>query len=141
LTASGEDIVRQAQKANLNFSINIMAMDYGSDYADNMGEYAISASNSLFNFLKTLYPQKTDAQIWKMVEVTPMIGVNDVNVEQFTLADVDTLRNFAAQKGINALSMWSVARDNPCAEQWASPICSGRNLQTRPYEFSMKFMG
>lgn len=140
LTASGEEIVRQAQKANLDFSVNIMAMDYGPAYPNGMGDYAVLAANNLFNFLKSIYASKNDEQIWNMVEVTPMIGVNDVSVEQFTLGDVDILRGFAKQKHLAALSMWSVARDNPCADQWASPTCSGRNLQTQPYEFEKRFL-
>ncbi|EKD53727.1 MAG: hypothetical protein ACD_60C00159G0007 [uncultured bacterium] len=140
LTAAGQDIVNQATAAHLNYSVNIMAMDYGPAYTNDMGQYAIQAATNLFEFLKTLYPEKTDANLWQMVEVTPMIGVNDVNVEQFTLTNVDTLRNFANQNNIGGLSMWSVARDNPCADKWASPICSGNNLQSKPYEFSERFM-
>lgn len=141
LTAEGQNIVKQAHAANLQFTVNIMAMDYGPAYPNDMGAYAVQAATSLHTFLKTLYPQKPDADVWKMVEVTPMIGVNDVNVEQFTLANVDTLRNFANQNHMGALSMWSINRDKPCADKWASPLCSGNNLQTKPYEFSMRFLG
>lgn len=140
LTASGQDVVAQAKANDLNYSVNIMAMDYGPAYVNDMGQYAIQASTNLFNFLKGLYPTKSDSALWQMVEVTPMIGVNDVNVEQFTLANVDTLRNFAQQNNLGLLSMWSIARDNPCADKWASPICSGNNLQSKPYEFSQRFM-
>lgn len=140
LTSSGKDVVKQAQSAGLNFSVNIMAMDYGPAFTNDMGEYAIQAATNLFQFLKQLYPTKLDAEIWKMIEVTPMIGVNDVNVEQFTLGNVDTLRHFAELNNIGSLAMWSVARDNPCADKWASPICSGNNLQSKPYEFSERFL-
>jgi len=139
LTASGQDIVRQAQTAGLNFTVNIMAMDYGPAYPNDMGQYAIQAATNLFTFLKNLYPQKADNDIWSMIEITPMIGVNDVSVEQFTLSNVDTLRNFANQNKIGGLAMWSVARDNPCADKWASPTCSGNNLQSQPYDFMKRF--
>lgn len=140
LTASGQDVVNQAKAAALNYSVNIMAMDYGPGYVNDMGQYAIQAATNLFTFLKELYPTKPDSELWQMVEVTPMIGVNDVNVEQFTLENVDTLRNFAHKNNLGSLSLWSVARDNPCADKWASPICSGNNLQSKPYEFSQRFM-
>jgi hypothetical protein len=87
-----------------------------------------------------MYPEKSDSALWKMVEVTPMIGVNDVNVEQFTLKNVDTLRNFADKNHLGSLSMWSISRDKPCADKWASPTCSGNNLQSKAYEFSQRFM-
>jgi chitinase len=140
LTTAGEDVVKQAKTADINYAINIMAMDYGPAYVNDMGQYAIQAATNLFNFLKGLYPTKSDAALWQMVEVTPMIGVNDVNVEQFTLGNVDTLRNFAQQNHLGTLSIWSIARDNPCSDKWASPICSGNNLQSKPYEFSERFM-
>jgi chitinase len=140
LVDSGKELVKQAHAAGLKFSVNIMAMDYGPAYPNDMGEYAIQAAKNLRDFLKQLYPEKSDADLWQMIEVTPMIGVNDVNVEQFTLNNVDTLRQFAAQNNLSSLSMWSIARDNPCADKWASPTCSGNNLQTTPYEFSRRFL-
>lgn len=140
LTYSGQDILQQAQASSLNFSVNIMAMDYGPGYSSDMGQYAIEASKNLFTFLQKLYPKKSDVEVWRMIEVTPMIGVNDVNVEQFTLENVDTLARFAQQNHLGGLSLWSIARDNPCADKWASNICSGNNLQSKPYEFSQRFL-
>lgn len=140
LTASGQDVVKQAKAQGLHYAVNIMAMDFGPAYVNDMGQYAIQATTNLFNFLKSLYSEKSDTALWQMIEVTPMIGVNDVNVEQFTLANVDTLRNFAQLNHLGALSMWSLARDMPCADRWASPVCSGNNLQIKPYEFAQRFI-
>lgn len=140
LTGEGQGVVSQAKAHDLNYAVNIMAMDYGPAYVNDMGQYAIQASTNLFNFLKSLYPAKAEAELWKMVEVTPMIGVNDVSVEQFTLTDVDTLVNFAKTNHLGMVSMWSVARDNPCADKWASAVCSGNNLQSTPYEFARRFI-
>lgn len=142
LTYSGQDIVKQASDANLQFTVNIMAMDYGPSYVTKtMGEYAVDAATNLSTYLKTIYPKKSEAQIWKMIEVTPMIGVNDVNVEKFTLRDADFLKKFADMNGLGGVSMWSLNRDLPCSDKWTSPTCSGENLQTKPYEFSMHFSG
>lgn len=140
LTTLGENIIKQAQTAGLHFTVNIMTMDYGDAYRGDMGDYAISAATQVFNFLQALYPQLSSAEIWKKIEITPMIGVNDVTVEQFTLANVDTLRHFATEKQLHGLAMWSIARDHPCSDKWTSPICSGNNLQTVPYEFSKRFL-
>ncbi|KTD74661.1 chitinase [Legionella waltersii] len=135
LTSVGEDIVRAAKQKGLNFHVNIMAMDYGPVYAGDMGEYAISAATQLHRFLQQLYPEQKSESIWEMVEVTPMIGVNDVNVEQFTLFNADQLRLFAQSKHLGGLAMWSLTRDKPCADLWASPVCSGNNLQSHDFEF------
>ncbi len=140
LVDAGKEIVKQAKANNLNFSVNIMAMDYGPDYIDDMGQYAIQAATNLFTFLRELYPTKSDSALWQMIGVTPMIGVNDISTEQFTLTNVDTLRHFAQQNNLKSLSMWSIARDKPCADKWTSSICSSNNLQSKPYEFSQHFM-
>ena len=134
LTYEGKNIIEQAKKANLQFNVNIMAMDYGPSYNGDMGAYAIQAATSLHDYLKTMYPQQSDTDVWKRIEVTPMIGVNDVNIEQFTLENARVLKQFAIEHQVG-LSMWSIARDKPCADQWASPICSGRGLQKVEYEF------
>lgn len=140
LVYAGKNLVNLAKEAQLNFSVNIMTMDYGPSYQGDMGQYAIQAATNLFNFLKELYSGKSDAALWKMIEITPMIGVNDVSVEQFTLANADSLRVFASQKHIGQLSMWSITRDAPCADTRASSYCSGNSLQTKIYEFSLHFM-
>lgn len=136
LTSVGEDIVRAAKSKDLNFHVNIMAMDYGPVYAGDMGEYAVSAATELHHFLERLYPNSKAESLWEMVEVTPMIGVNDVHVEQFTLFNADRLKQFAQSKHLGGIAMWSLSRDKPCADIWASPICSGNNLQTYEFEFA-----
>jgi chitinase len=139
LTAQGKSIIEAAKGAGLNFHVNIMAMDYGPAYAGDMGEYAIQAATALHDYLHTLYPSQSEANIWPLIEVTPMIGVNDVNVEQFTLQNADRLAQFAKEKQLGMLSMWSIARDKPCADKWASPTCSGNNLQLSDFEFTKHF--
>jgi chitinase len=141
LTGAGQEVVKQAKAALVtSFQVNIMAMDYGPAYINDMGQYAIDAATSLFNFLKTVYPELADAVIWQRIEVTPMIGVNDVNVEQFSLADADLLRNFAIKNKLWGLAIWSANRDYPCADKSASNTCSGNNLQSVPYEFARHFL-
>jgi chitinase len=141
LISTGEDVLRQAAAAKLHYTVNIMAMDYGDGYNNDMGQYAIQASSSLFEFLKGLYPLALDEDLWKMIEVTPMIGLNDVSIEKFTLDNVDALRQFAMSKHLGGLHMWSLSRDKPCADLSASNICSGNMLQKNDYDFSMHFMG
>lgn len=136
LTQRGKSILEAAQKKGIHFAVNIMAMDYGPAYTGDMGAYAISAANALHDYLKDLYPSKTDNALWAMVGITPMIGVNDVNIEQFTLANAKSLQQFGQTHHIGLLSFWSINRDTPCADKWASPICSGMNLQTKDYEYA-----
>ena len=73
---------------------------------------------------------------WK-IGVTPMIGVNDVSSEVFTLADAQALVNYAqTDANIARLAMWSVARDNgnSAGAHYASPDSSG--IAQQPYAFA-----
>src|SRR5216117_396681 len=93
-----------------------MAMDYGDSAAPNpsgkMGTYAIQAATSLFGQLRGLYgAAPTDAQLWHLIGVTPMVGLNDVTTETFTQQGAQQLLAFARLKGLGELSMWSLNRD------------------------------
>jgi len=119
LTVEGRSVLQSALAHGVVISrVNIMAMDYGASAAPNpqgrMGAYAIAAAESLFLQLQALDgTQKTEAQLWKMVGITPMIGVNDVVTEVFTPQDAQQVLAFAVQHDIGELSMWSVNRDTP----------------------------
>ena len=95
-------------------TVNIMAMDYGSYYDGDMGEYAVAAATATRKQVQAALRIRSEAEAWKAVAVTPMIGVNDVRTEVFSPADAAELRNFAEEKGLGGLSMWSATRDKPC---------------------------
>lgn len=42
-----------------------------------MGDYAIAAAEGLYDDLTTLYPSLTSPQRYRMIGITPMLGVND----------------------------------------------------------------
>ena len=147
LTADGIYVLQSAINAGVEIAgVNIMAMDYGSSAAPNpegkMGQYAIDAGTSLFNQIKTLYgSSKTDAQLWKMVGITPMIGMNDVTTEIFRITDAQQLLAWAQQKNIGMLSIWSGNRDKQCAggEIGSVEITCSSILQS-PYQFTTTFL-
>jgi hypothetical protein len=136
LTADGLQVVRSARDAGVNVDIvNGMAMDYyrAGDY----GDFAVQVANSLFTQLKSLYPSKTDAAIWKMVGVTPMLGQND-DGHIYDKADATQLVNFAKTKHLGMLAFWEVTRDrNAC--NGALYMCT--NIPQAPYDFSKIFAG
>ena len=146
LTADGIKVMRSSINAGVRVTaVNGMAMDYGSWAAPNpvghMGDYAIDVANGLKRQLHSLYPSLTDRSLWKMVGVTPMIGVNDVASEIFLISDAHKLVSFAKIKHLNMLSMWSGGRDKQCsggAKQWADATCS--SIVQRPFEFTQAFI-
>lgn len=114
LVSDGINLLQNAISNGVNVNIvNIMAMDYGSSFdGTKMGQNAVDAATNLHSQLQSLYPNKTSAQLWAMEGITPMTGANDVGGETFTLADAQTVLNFAQQQNVGELAMWSVNRDS-----------------------------
>jgi len=145
LTADGVNIVRSARDNGVDVAVvNVMAMDYGAWAAPNpagqMGTYATQAATGTHDQLRSLYPSRTDAQLWAMVGVTPMIGQNDVGGEVFTTADARQLTDFARTHHLGRLAMWSANRDSQCAQGVTTNVdnlCSG--VLQAPHEFATTF--
>lgn len=104
--------------------VNLMVMDYGgadasvcvvADGQCQMGQSAIQAAMNLHDRWHVPYAN---------IELTPMIGLNDVTVERFTTQDATTVVQWARRDGLSALHYWSYDRDDDCAAGWASPTCN-----------------
>jgi Cellulose binding domain/Glycosyl hydrolases family 18 len=135
LDANGLNVVTSAKNAGVNVDIvNVMAMDYyqnGVDY----GQAALQAAQATHDQLKTLYPAKTDAQLWAMVGVTPMIGQND-DKNIYSEADAQELVTFAKQHHLGELAFWEETRDaNACT----GALYKCTNVPQQPYDFSKIF--
>jgi chitinase len=105
----------------------MMTFDYYDNAAHNMATDTQTSANGLVSQLKALYPGKTTAQLWAMVGIIEMIGVDDFGpAETFTLANAQTVTNWAKAQGIAALSFWALQRDNGgCPGGAAADNCSG----------------
>jgi cell division septation protein DedD len=127
LTQDGINLLSGAKANGVNIhAVNIMAMDYGASFTGDMGQYAIDGATATQAQVKSVLGISDDAA-WKKIAVTPMIGVNDVATETFTVADATQLVSFARTKGLAWLSMWSATRDKQCAggaQSWADATCS-----------------
>lgn len=136
LTADGLNVVRSARDAGVTIEVvNVMAMDYYRDV--DYGNAAVQAATSTFNQLKVLYPGRTDAQVWKMVGVTPMIGQND-DSHVYNQDDARQLVTFARSNHLGLLAFWEVTRDrNACS----GPLYKCTNIPQSPYDFSKIFAG
>jgi chitinase len=121
LTPDGLGVIASALAHGVEIAgVNVMAMDYGDSAAPapegRMGAYAIQAGQSLHSQLRALYAEHgefpSDADLWSMVGITPMIGQNDVPSERFYQADARELLTFAESHALGLLSFWSANRDN-----------------------------
>ncbi|MBV8762865.1 MAG: glycosyl hydrolase, partial [Deltaproteobacteria bacterium] len=105
-------------------TVALMTMDYGSPSAGvcvvangacDMGQSALQAAYNLHDHWNIP---------WANIELTPMIGGNDVSGEQFTLQDADEVAMFAIAKGLAGVHYWSYDRDVDCPAGAASPTCN-----------------
>ncbi len=143
LTADGLYVIQSALKYGVKIStVNVMAMDYGDgaapDPAGQMGTYAIDSAKSTESQLSGLYGTTlTTSQLWEMMGVTPMIGVNDQSDEVFEPTDASQLLAFAESVGMGEISMWSLARDqeDPAGALSYAEDDSSSIVQS-PFEFS-----
>ncbi|WP_371497290.1 cellulose binding domain-containing protein [Kitasatospora sp. NBC_00374] len=141
LTQDGINLVAGAKSAGVEIgAVNIMAMDFGDGVAPNpqgrMGKYAIDAATATQAQVKSVLGV-SDSAAWGKVAVTPMIGVNDVATEVFTVADATQLADFAKTKHLAWLSMWSGTRDKACpggAKGFADATCS--SIAQQPLDFT-----
>ncbi|MGC4946419.1 cellulose binding domain-containing protein [Streptomyces sp. DT224] len=140
LTQPGVDLLADAKKSGVDVgAVNIMAMDYGASYSGDMGTYAVQAASATQAQIKGVLGL-SDAEAWKAVAVTPMIGVNDVSTEVFEVEDATQLVAFAKEKGLARLAMWSGTRDKECAggaKPTADASCS--SIAQEPLAFTKAF--
>ncbi|MEU6283261.1 cellulose binding domain-containing protein [Streptomyces sp. NPDC047028] len=134
LTSDGLNVVKAARDAGVDLDlVNVMAMDYyrSTDY----GDAAVQAAQSTFTQLKSLYPAKSDAQLWAMLGVTPMLGQND-DGHVYDQADARQLVAFAQGKHLGELAFWEATRDrNACT----GALYKCTNIPQSPYEFAKIF--
>jgi hypothetical protein len=105
-------------------TVNLLTMDYGgpspgvcvvADGKCDMGQSAIQAAYNLHDHWGV--PMAN-------IELTPMIGGNDVQTNVFTLQDTDEMTHFAITNKLAGVHYWSYDRDIDCPPGSASPTCN-----------------
>ena len=136
LTVDGVNVVKSAKSAGVNVDlVNIMAMDYGRAGQD-YGNLAIQAVKSTKDQIKSIYGN-SDAAAFKMIGVTPMLGVND-DQGVFGLSDAKDLVAFANANHVGYMSFWEMNRDkNACN----GALFQCTNVSQTAFEFSKIFAG
>ena len=136
----GNEVVQAVRGSSLsNYVINLMTMDFGSASSSvcvvvsgscEMAQSAIQAVTNL---------EHTYGIPASKIAVTPMIGMNDNTSETFTAGDVNTLTSYAASNGLAGLHFWSLDRDTPCSDTYASPTCDSVS-STTPLQYTNNFL-
>jgi chitinase len=117
LNVTGEAVLAAARRIGLqDFVLNLMVMDYGANDPKvcvvrekrcDMGASALQAARNVHEKYKLPYAQ---------IELTPMIGMNDVVENVFTLDDARTVAAGVRAQRMAGLHFWSLDRDKPCAQ-------------------------
>ncbi|MFJ4783351.1 hydrolase [Streptomyces sp. NPDC088794] len=130
LDSDGVALLESANKYDVQVSsVNLMTMNYGESYDGDMGDYAVTSAKAAHAQLEKVFGL-SDADAWRGMALTSMIGVNDVDGETLTLSDAADVRAFAEEKEIAWVSMWSTFRDQQCEDgsagaDDAATDCSG----------------
>ncbi|MEU5772605.1 chitinase [Streptomyces venezuelae] len=140
LAPSGLAVLKSAVANGARVDVaNLMTFDYYDNAAHDMAQDTKTAAQGLYDQLAKLYPGKTPAQLWGMIGITEMPGVDDFGpAETFTLANARQVYDWAVAKGINMISFWALQRDNGgCPGGAAADNCSG--IEQNTWDFSRIF--
>lgn len=142
LNGEGEAILAALRRNGVReFTFNLMVMDYGPGAPAScvqkrggvcdMGKSALQAARNV---------SEKYALPLSQIELTAMIGVNDVVSNVFTLADARLLAAAAKKMRLAGLHYWSLDRDQPCSVPTpaASATCSGLPLAAGAYNRAMR---
>ncbi|MFI9815719.1 cellulose binding domain-containing protein [Saccharothrix variisporea] len=131
-------ILQNAAAKGLTVLVNPMTMEFGTSKPD-WGDAVIAAAESSLRQMKQIWPGKSDAELKRLLGVTPMIGRN-FNGKVFTQDHARKLVTWANTNRIGLLGFWSVGRDNgSCPGGGVSPTCS--SIAQSQYEFTTLFKG
>ncbi|MFJ8827050.1 chitinase [Streptomyces sp. NPDC102467] len=140
LAAGGLAVLKNAVTNGARVDVaNIMTFDYYDNASHDMAADTKTAAQGLYDQLAKLYPSKTAAQLWGMIGVTEMPGVDDFGpAETLSLANAKQVYDWAVAKGINMISFWALQRDNgSCPGGAAADGCSG--IAQNTWDFSHIF--
>ncbi len=108
-------------------AVNLLTFDYYIGTEQNMLTDTQTAASALVGQLQSLYPGDSPGQLWHMVGITEMPGIDDFGPDEtFTKADAIALLAWADRTGIGTLSFWALQRDNGgCPGTKGASTCSG----------------
>jgi hypothetical protein len=112
--------------------VNLMTFDYYIGTKQNMLTDTESAATDAISQLQTIYPSESTAQLWAMLGVTEMPGIDDYGPDEtFNKAEAPALLSWANSNGLNTLSFWALQRDNGgCPGTKGAGTCSGIKQNT-----------
>jgi chitinase len=137
LNATGEQVMQALKRHRFERAVvNLMTMNYGPADARfcvlrdgggcDMGASGLQAARNL---------HRRHGVPFARIALTPMLGINDVTENRFTLDDARRLAADVARQGLQGLHFWSIDRDRPCdgGATVVSPLCHGLDAPAGAY--------
>lgn len=128
LNKTGESVLAAIRKHGLkDYVLNLMVMDFGpaSSKVCVVREGRCDMAASAMQAARNVH-EKYQMPL-SQIELTAMIGMNDVVENVFTLDDARSVAAAVKAQGLAGLHFWSLDRDKPCATAMtaADGNCSG----------------
>ena len=115
LNATGEKVMHAIRAAHLkHYYINLMVMNYGEASARNCVLSAGGCDMQRSAVQAAVNVHRKYGVPLHRIELTAMIGVNDVVANVFTPADARALIRMAQRQHLGGVHYWSLDRDMPC---------------------------
>jgi hypothetical protein len=133
LTSSGLAVLQNAVADGAKVStVNLLTFDYYIGTVQDMVADTESAADGLFSQLQSLYPTAPARELWHMIGVTEMPGIDDYGPDEtFTTTNAVAILHWAQQQGIGLVSFWALQRDNGgCPGTKGAGTCSGVSQPT-----------
>ncbi|MGH3299175.1 MAG: chitinase [Trebonia sp.] len=133
LTSTGLAVLQNAVADGARIStVNLLTFDYYIGTQQDMVADTESAAAGLFGQLQSLYPRTPSRELWHMIGITEMPGIDDFGPDEtFSTADAVTILNWARHQGLGLISFWASQRDNGgCVGTKGAGTCSGVSQPT-----------
>ena len=128
LDAEDDAVLENAIADHARISVvNLLTFDYYIGTEQDMVADTETAAAGTYTELQSLYPSDSPAEIWHMIGITEMPGIDDFGPDEtFSTADAVTILRWAEHQGLGLVSFWALQRDNGgCPGTQGAGTCSG----------------
>jgi chitinase len=136
LADPGIELLQAVEDTGAEVTVNAMTMNFDAA-GGGWGRAMTTAAEAVKDDLDSIWTEKSDAELYEMLGVTPMIGANNSGGTTKS-ADATYLLDWAAGKDLGFVRFWSVNRDNGnCTDGSVASNCSGISQTT--YQLTDQF--
>ncbi len=144
LTDEALNVVRSAHRNGLELDgVNLRTIHDGASAVPTRatGTDTIQSSiNAFYQLQKTFSPGNSQADVWRKIGVTPVVGGDHTAADRFTPGDAVQVRDFAQHHGVGMIGLWSLDRDRQNAKASTRVEGTASSAKQDAVEFSDIFL-